>query len=62
MTAKDGVGADNFTNRMTLTGMSEFGCSLDENANRNTVHGYGDVLMAMGMMFMEPDQDLEMTI
>jgi uncharacterized protein (DUF1501 family) len=44
----DGVGSENYTGRMTLAGMSEFGRRLKQNANGGTDHGHGGVMLVLG--------------
>lgn len=38
----------NFTNRLTVVVMSEFGRRLRENANHGTDHGHGNVMLVLG--------------
>ena len=43
----DGVGASNYTNRLTLVAQSEFGRELNENGDEGTEHGYGNQLFVL---------------
>lgn len=43
----DGIGASNYTNRLTVVVQSEFGRELHENANYGTEHGYGNLMMVL---------------
>ena len=43
----DGAGAQNYTNRLTLVVMSEFGRRLRENADGGTDHGHGSFMLVM---------------
>lgn len=43
----DGVGASNYTNRLTLVAQSEFGRELHENGDNGTEHGYGNQLFVL---------------
>lgn len=44
----DGAGNQNYTQRLTIVVMSEFGRRLRENANRGTDHGHGSLMFALG--------------
>jgi uncharacterized protein (DUF1501 family) len=44
----DGAGGENYTSRLTVVVMSEFGRRLKENANRGTDHGHGNVMFVLG--------------
>jgi uncharacterized protein (DUF1501 family) len=44
----DGTGAANYTNRLNVVVMSEFGRRLKENASHGTDHGHGSVMLALG--------------
>lgn len=44
----DGGGAANYTNRLTFVMQSEFGRRFEQNADRGTDHGHGNVMMLMG--------------
>lgn len=44
----DGVGADNYTSRLTVVVQSEFGRRLRENGDRGTDHGHGNLMMVLG--------------
>ncbi|MEM1181696.1 MAG: DUF1501 domain-containing protein [Acidobacteriota bacterium] len=43
----DGVGASDFTQRLTVVVQSEFGRRLRENADQGSDHGHGNVMMVM---------------
>jgi uncharacterized protein (DUF1501 family) len=43
----DGAGASNYTSRLTVTVMSEFGRRLVENADNGTDHGHGNMMMVL---------------
>lgn len=43
----DGVGASNYTNRLTVVAQSEFGREVYENGDRGTEHGYGNQLFVL---------------
>jgi uncharacterized protein (DUF1501 family) len=43
----DGSGSQNFTGRLTVVVMSEFGRRLRENADRGTDHGHGSFMLVM---------------
>lgn len=44
----DGAGSDNYTQRLTVVVMSEFGRRLRENSDRGTDHGHGSAMLVMG--------------
>jgi uncharacterized protein (DUF1501 family) len=44
----DGAGAQNYTSRLTVVAMSEFGRRLKENAELGTDHGHGSAMMVLG--------------
>ncbi len=44
----DGAGDQNYTKRLTVVVMSEFGRKLVMNASRGTDHGHGNVMMVLG--------------
>lgn len=44
----DGVGEQNYTSRLSVVVMSEFGRRLRENASGGTDHGRGSVMLALG--------------
>jgi uncharacterized protein (DUF1501 family) len=44
----NGSGANNYTNRLTVAVLSEFGRRLRENANHGTDHGHGSVMLLLG--------------
>ena len=43
----DGIGASNYTNRLTVVVQSEFGREVFENGNYGTEHGYGNLMMVL---------------
>jgi uncharacterized protein (DUF1501 family) len=43
----DGSGSDNYTQRLTVVVMSEFGRRLAENADNGTDHGHGNMMLVM---------------
>lgn len=43
----DGTGGQNYTRRLTVVVMSEFGRRLRQNADRGTDHGHGNVMMVL---------------
>ena len=44
----DGAGPDNYTQRLTVVMMSEFGRRFEQNADNGTDHGHGNLMMVMG--------------
>jgi uncharacterized protein (DUF1501 family) len=44
----NGSGVNNYTNRLTVAVLSEFGRRLRENANHGTDHGHGSVMLLLG--------------
>jgi len=43
----DGAGANNYTSRLTVVVMSEFGRRLNENADNGCDHGHGNMMLVM---------------
>lgn len=43
-----GAGADDYTKRVTVTVMSEFGRSFQQNGSYGTDHGHGNIMFVMG--------------
>lgn len=43
----DGVGSNNYTQRLTVVVMSEFGRRLRQNADRGTDHGHGNTMLVL---------------
>ena len=44
----DGAGSSNYTQRLTVVAMSEFGRRLEQNTDDGTDHGHGNPMMVMG--------------